>query len=46
MFSNHSHLVWLDMDQATLDAAYDQTVFAKNDQQVTARMAQTSATMM
>ena len=32
-------LVWLDMDQAELDAAYDQSVWAPNQKQVVARYA-------
>jgi arylformamidase len=35
-------LVWLDMDQAELDAAYDQSVYAPNMQQLTKRAAVTS----
>lgn len=34
--------VWLDMDQAALDAAYDQAVWAPNQQQVHARREQAS----
>jgi arylformamidase len=34
--------VWLDMDQAELDAAYDQSVYAPNLQQVVKRMATNS----
>jgi arylformamidase len=34
--------VWLDMDQAELDAAYDQSVYAPNLQQVTKRWATNS----
>jgi arylformamidase len=37
--------VWLDYDQAALDAAYDQTVFAPNFAQVMKRMATNSALM-
>lgn len=37
--------VWLDLDQASLDAAYDQTVFAPNFAQVIKRMATNSALM-
>lgn len=35
-------LVWLDMDQAELDAAYDQSVYAPNLRQVTGRYATNS----
>jgi arylformamidase len=35
-------LVWLDMDQAELDAAYDQSVYAPNIPQITKRAAMTS----
>jgi arylformamidase len=35
-------LVWLDMDQAELDAAYNQTVYAPNQQQVLQRYADNS----
>src|SRR5881296_2272477 len=34
--------VWLDMDQAELDAAYDQSVYAPNLQQITKRYATNS----
>src|SRR4029453_5849612 len=34
--------VWLDMDQAELDAAYDQSVYAPNLQQIVKRYATTS----
>src|SRR5438309_9366559 len=34
--------VWLDMDQAELDAAYDQSVYAPNLQQVVGRYASNS----
>jgi arylformamidase len=34
--------VWLDMDQAQLDAAYDQSVYAPNQRQVTGRYATNS----
>ena len=34
--------VWLDMDQAELDAAYDQSVYAPNLQQLVKRLATTS----
>ena len=34
--------VWLDMDQAELDAAYDQSVYAPNQRQVTQRYASNS----
>jgi arylformamidase len=37
--------VWLDLDQAALDAAYDQTVFAPNFAQIIKRMAKNSASM-
>lgn len=37
--------VWLDLDQASLDAAYDQTVFAPNFAQIIKRMATNSALM-
>ncbi len=35
-------LVWLDMDQKGLDDAYDQSVYAPNQQQVTGRWATNS----
>lgn len=35
--------VWLDMDQAALDAAYDQTVYAPNHAQIIGRMVRSSA---
>jgi arylformamidase len=35
--------VWLDLDQAALDAAYDQTVYAPNFEQVVRRMVRASA---
>src|SRR5882762_8898736 len=34
--------VWLDMDQAELDAAYDQSVYAPNLQQIVGRYATNS----
>ena len=34
--------VWLDMDQAELDAAYDQSVYAPNLQQLVKRLASNS----
>src|SRR6185295_3517626 len=34
--------VWLDLDQAELDDAYDQSVFAPNAQQISARFASNS----
>ena len=34
--------VWLDMDQAELDAAYDQSVYAPNLQQIVTRYASNS----
>jgi arylformamidase len=37
--------VWLDFDQAALDAAYDQTVYAPNFAQIIRRMATNSALM-
>jgi len=37
--------VWLDLDQAALDAAYDQTVYAPNFQQIIKRMVTASAAM-
>ena len=37
--------VWLDLDQAALDAAYDQSVYAPNFAQVLKRMATNSALM-
>ena len=37
--------VWLDLDQASLDAAYDQTVFAPNFAQIIKRMATNSGLM-
>lgn len=36
-------LVWLDMDQAALDAAYDQAAYAPNLQQIVGRYASNSA---
>lgn len=38
-------LVWLDMDQAELDAAYDQSVYAPNSQQIVKRYATNSEDM-
>ncbi len=35
--------VWLDLDQAALDSAYDQTVYAPNFEQVVKRMTRASA---
>jgi arylformamidase len=37
--------IWLDMDQAELDAAYDQSKYAPNLQQILRRYAKTSAAM-
>lgn len=37
--------VWLDLDQAALDAAYDQTVYAPNAPQIIKRMVAASAAM-
>jgi arylformamidase len=37
--------VWLDLDQAALDAAYDQAVYAPNFRQIVDRMATNSARM-
>lgn len=39
-----SHLVWRDMDQAELDAAYDQNVYAPNRLQILERYSCNSAT--
>src|SRR5579862_8848674 len=37
--------VWLDMDQAALDAAYDQAVYAPNSKDAIGRMVLTSAAL-
>lgn len=42
MCNDQSKLVWLDMNQAALDAAYDQTVYAPNYRQVISRMTHAS----
>ncbi len=41
-FAAQGPLVWLNMDQKTLDDAYDQSVWAPNQQQVQARFASNS----
>lgn len=40
--SSQGPLVWLDLDQAELNAAYDQTVWAPNSQQIQDRYATNS----